>query len=324
VLAMRTISAATAVVAVLSAAPVNAQSYPDRVLKMIVAAPAGGQTDVMARYVAQKIEPGLGQKIIVENRAGAGGATGAKAAAAADPDGYTLFFGNTSTLAVIPAVSKIAGYDPVKDFAPVASVSESYMILVVHPSFPAKTVQEFIAYAKANPGKLNFGNAGAGNVTHLTGEMFKSLAGLDFLNVPFKGGAESITGLLGEQVHFLFESPVVLLPLIRDGKLRALGVTSAQRSAEAPEIPTMVESGVPGFVATLLTGVVAPAGTPAPIVAKLNGLINDSLKSPDMQATLTKFGSVPKVTAPPEFAAFLAGETQKWGSVAQKAGVRVE
>jgi tripartite-type tricarboxylate transporter receptor subunit TctC len=323
--ATRTISALIAVLAAVSAAaPANAQTYPDKIIRMIVPAPAGGQTDVMARYLAQKIEPGLGQKIIIDNRPGAGGATGAKSAATSDPDGYTLFFGNTSTLAVIPAVSKIAGYDPVKDFAPVASVSESYMILVVHPSFPAKTVQEFVAYAKANPGKLNFGNAGAGNVTHLTGEMFKSLAGIDFLNVPFKGGAESITGLLGEQVHFLFESPVVLLPLIRDGKLRALGVTSAQRSSEAPEIPTMVESGVNGFVATLLTGVVAPAGTPPAVVTKLNGLINETLKAPDMQATLTKFGSVPKITAPADFAAFLAGETQKWGSVAQKAGVRVE
>src|SRR5215831_20106428 len=214
---------------------------------MIVPSPAGGQTDVMARLMAQKMQQALGQSVIIDNRAGAGGALGARTAATAEPDGYTLFYGNTSTLAVIPAVSKNPGYDPVKNYAPVASVSESYMILVVHPSFPAKTAQEFIAYAKANPGKLNFGNAGAGNVTHLTGEMFKSLAGIDFLNVPFKGGAESITGLLGEQVHFLFESPVVLLPLIREGRLRALGVTSAQRSAEAPEIPTMVESGVAGF-----------------------------------------------------------------------------
>src|SRR5258705_13261001 len=176
--------------------------YPERLIKMIVPAPAGGQTDVMARLVTQKMQQSLGQSVIIENRPGAGGALAARAAAAADPDGYTLFYGNTSTLAVIPAVSKNAGYDPAKNYAPVASVSESYMILVVHPSFPARTIQEFLAYAKANPGKLNYAHAGAGNVTHLTGEMFRTLAGIDFVNVPHKGGNESVQGVLGNQVDF--------------------------------------------------------------------------------------------------------------------------
>src|SRR5215475_3480899 len=196
--------------------------YPERVIKMIVPSPAGGQTDVMARLMAQKMQQALGQSVIIDNRAGAGGALGARAAATAEPDGYTLFFGNTSTLAVIPAVSRKAGYDPVKNFAPIASVSESYMILTVHPDFPARTIQEFIAYAKANPGKLNFAHAGAGNVTHLTGEMLRAAAGIDFVNVPHRGGAESITSVLGRQVDFVLESPVVLLPLIREGRLRAL------------------------------------------------------------------------------------------------------
>src|SRR3954470_4987260 len=181
--------------------------YPERVIKMIVPSPAGGQTDVMARLMAQKMQQSLGQSVIIENRAGAGGALGARTAAAAEPDGYTLFYGNTSTLAVIPAVSKNAGYDPVKNYAPVASVSESYMILVVHPSFPARTIQEFLAYARANPGKLNFGNAGGGNVTHLTGEMLRAATGIAFVNVPHRGGAESITALLGRQVDFVLESP---------------------------------------------------------------------------------------------------------------------
>src|SRR5215475_64719 len=317
-------SAVAAVLVTLFAAPVHAQTYPDKIIKMIVPAPPGGQTDVMARYLAQKIEPGLGQKIIIENRPGAGGATGAKNAATSDPDGYTLFFGNTSTLAVIPAASKIAGYDPVKDFAPVASVSESYMILVVHPSFPAKTVQEFVAYAKANPGKLNFGNAGAGNVTHLTGEMFRTLAGIDFVNVPHKGGNESVQGVLGNQVDFALESPVILLPLIKDGKLRALGLTSAKRQPEIADVPTMVESGIAGFVATLLTGVVAPAGTPAPIVGKLNSVINDSLKGPEMKDLAARFGSEPRIGTPAEFGTFLAGETRKWADVAKRANVTVE
>jgi tripartite-type tricarboxylate transporter receptor subunit TctC len=298
--------------------------YPERVIKMIVPSPAGGQTDVMARLMAQKMQQGLGQSVIIDNRAGAGGALGARTAATAEPDGYTLFYGNTSTLAVIPAVSKNPGYDPVKNYAPVASVSESYMILVVHPSFPAKTVQEFVAYAKAHPGKLNYAHAGAGNVTHLTGEMFRTLAGIDFVNVPHKGGNESVQGVLGNQVDFALESPVILLPLIKDGKLRALGVTSAKRQAEIADVPTMVESGIAGFVATLLTGVVAPAGTPAPIVGKLNSVINDSLKGPEMKDLAARFGSEPRIGSPAEFGAFLTGETRKWADIAKRANVTVD
>jgi len=316
---------ATTGVAAAAAGPAQAQgSYPDKVIKMIVPAPAGGQTDVLARLLAQKIQQAVGQNVIIDNRPGAGGALGARTLAAAEPDGYTLFYGNTSTLAVIPAVSKNPGYDPAKNFAPIASVSDSYTILVVHPAFPANTVQELVAYAKANPGKLNFGHAGAGNVTHLTGEMFRSLAKIEFLGVPHRGGAESITGLLGQQVHFLFESPVVLLPLIREGKLRALGVTSATRKPELAEVPTMVEAGVPGFTATLLTGIVAPAGTPAPIVGKLNGVINETLKAPDMQELLTKFGSQARIGSPQDFATFLAGETRKWADIAKAANVSVD
>jgi tripartite-type tricarboxylate transporter receptor subunit TctC len=309
-------------IAAAAAVAAHAQgAYPDKVIKMIVPAPPGGQTDVLARLLAQKMQQALGQSVIIDNRPGAGGALGARALAAADPDGYTLFFGNTSTLAVIPAVSKNPGYDPVKNFAPVASVSESYMILVVNPAFPAKSVAEFLAYAKANPGKLNFGHAGAGNVTHLTGEMFRSLAKIDFLGVPHRGGAESITSLLGRQVDFLFESPVVLLPLIADGKLRALGVTSATSQAG---IPTMVELGVTGFVATLLTGIVAPAGTPAAIVTRLNGVINETLKAPDVRDLLAKSGSEARIGTPQEFATFLAGETRKWSEIAKAASVSIE
>src|SRR6478609_4654956 len=287
---------AALILAACAAGPAHAQTvYPERVIKMIVPSPAGGQTDVMARLMAQKMQQALGQSVIIENRAGAGGALGARTAAAAEPDGYTLFYGNTSTLAVIPAVSKNAGYDPVKNYAPVASVSESYMILVVHPSFPARTIQEFLAYAKANPGKLNYAHAGAGNVTHLTGEMFRTLAGIDFVNVPHK-----------------------------EGKLRALAVTSAKRQAEIADVPTMVESGINGFVATLLTGVVAPAGTPGPIVGKLNSVINETLKSPDMKDLVVRFGSEARIGSPREFGTFLAGETQKWADIAKQAGVALD
>jgi tripartite-type tricarboxylate transporter receptor subunit TctC len=308
-----------------AAGSVRAESlYPERVIKMIVPAPAGGQTDVMARLMAQKMQQTLGQSVIIENRAGAGGALAARAAASADPDGYTLFYGNTSTLAVIPAVSRNPGYDPVKNFAPVASVSESYTVLVVHPSFPARTIREFVSYAKAHPGKLNYAHAGAGNVTHLVGEMFRTLAAIDFVNVPHKGGNESVQGVMGGQVDFALESPVILLPLIREGRLRALAVTSAQRKPELPDVPTMVESGIAGFVATLLTGVVAPAGTSATIVGKLNGVINETLVAPDMQDFVARFGSQVRIGSPQEFAAFLAGETGKWANIARAASVSVE
>jgi tripartite-type tricarboxylate transporter receptor subunit TctC len=320
----RSVIAAIAGLALVCAtASLSAQPYPDKPIKLIVPAPPGGQTDVLARYLGQQLQAALGHNVIIDNRAGAGGAIGARAAATAEPDGYTLFFGNTSTLAVIPAVSKKAGYDPVRNFAPVASVSESYMILTVHPDFPAKTIQEFIAYARANPGKLNFANAGAGNVTHLTGEMLRAATGIDFVNVPHRGGAESITAVLGRQVDFMLESPVVLLPLIREGRLRALAVTSARRKAEIADIPTMREGGA-DFVATLLTGVVAPAGTPDAIVTRLNGVINDSLKSAEMRETLAQFGSEPNIMSAGDFAAFIAGEMRKWGEVAKAARVQID
>jgi tripartite-type tricarboxylate transporter receptor subunit TctC len=324
---MRKFAASLAAIAAISivAASARAQSaYPERLIKMIVPSPAGGQTDVMARLMGQKMQQSLGQSVIIENRAGAGGALAARVAASADPDGYTLFYGNTSTLAVIPAVSRNPGYDPAKNYAPVASVSESYTILVVHPSFPAQTIQEFVAYARAHPGKLNYAHAGAGNVTHLIGEMFRTLAAIDFVNVPHKGGNESVQGVLGRQVDFTLESPVILLSLIKEGKLRALAVTSATRQAEIPEVPTMVESGIAGFVATLLTGVVAPAGTPAAIIGKLNGVINETLRAADMKELVVKFGSAVRIGSPQEFAAFLVGETQKWARIAKEAGVSVD
>ena len=320
---------AAVVASVIPACAVSVEShaqapYPERVIKMIVPAPAGGQTDVMARLIAQKIQHPLGQSVIIDNRPGAGGALAARTAASAEPDGYTLFYGNTSTLAVIPAVSKNPGYDPVRNFDPVASVSESYTILVVHPAFPAQRIQEFLAYARAHPGKLNYAHAGAGNVTHLIGEMFRSLAGIDFVNVPHKGGNESVQSVLAQQVDFAFESPVILLSLIREGKLRALAVTSAKRQPEIPNVPSMVESGITGFVATLLTGIVTPAPTPSAIITKLHEVINESLRGGDMNDLVVKFGSEVRIGSPAGFATFLAGETQKWRKIAQQAGVALD
>jgi tripartite-type tricarboxylate transporter receptor subunit TctC len=318
-------SVLTVAAAALAARAALAQgAYPDRLIKLIVPATAGGQTDVLARLLAQKMQPLLGQSVIVEDRGGAGGAIGARAAAAAEPDGYTLLFGNTSVLAVIPVTSKNPGYDPIKNFAPVASVSESYMILVVPPSFPAKTMAEFLTYGRAHPGKLNHAHSGGGNVTQLTSEMFRAMSEIDFINVPHKGGNEAVQAVLGNQVDFAFESPVVLLPLIRNGQVRALAVTSAKRQADIPDIPTVAESGVTGFAATLLTGVVAPAGTPAAVIDKLNAAINEALKAPDMKELIAKFGSQVRIGTPQEFATFLAGETRKWAAAAKAANISID
>jgi tripartite-type tricarboxylate transporter receptor subunit TctC len=303
--------------------PGQGQSYPDKPIRLIVPAAPGGPTDVPARLVAQLL-PKLGQPTVVENRPGAGGAIGARAVATAAPDGYTLLVGNTSVLAVIPAVSVNAAYDPSRDFAPVAKVSESYQVLVVHPSFPINSVKELIDYAKANPGKLNYAHTGAGGLPHLTGELFKSNAGVDIVGVSYKSGGESVTATLGQQVHMTFEGITIVLPLIRDGKLRALAVTSATRTPLAPELPTMIESGVADYVVTTFNGVVAPAGTPGNILERLNATINQGLKTDEMQAAMTKLGAVSNLISPEAFGAFIAAETRKWSAVGKAANVKLD
>jgi tripartite-type tricarboxylate transporter receptor subunit TctC len=304
-------------------AAVPADSFPDKPIRLIVPAAPGGPTDIPARLVAQ-ILPKLGQPAVIENRPGAGGAIGARTVIAAPPDGYTLLVGNTSVLAVQPAVSASAGYDPRIHLAAVAKLSESYQILVVQPSFPAKTVGELIAYAKANPGQLNYAHTGAGGLPHLTGELFKSSAGVDIVGVPYKSGGESVTAVLGGQVQMTFEGITILLPLIREGKLRALAVTSRTRTPLAPDLPTMIEAGVPDYEVTTFNGVLAPAGTPAEIVAALNAAINEGLAAPEMQASLEKLGAVWSPTSPAQFADFIAAETRKWSNVAKAAGIKID
>jgi tripartite-type tricarboxylate transporter receptor subunit TctC len=307
----------------LAGAPVAAQTFPDRPIRLIVPAGPGGPTDLPARLVSQ-ILPKLGQPAVVENRAGAGGAIGARAVAIAAPDGYTLLVGNTSVLAVFPAVSASAGYDPAKNFTPVAKVSESYQILVVPPSSGFTSVRELVAHAKANPGKLNIAHTGAGGLPHLTVELFKSLAGIDIVGVPYKSGGEAVTGVLAEQVDMTFEGITILLPLIREGRLRALAVTSRARTPLAPDLPTMIEAGVPDYEVTTFNGVVAPAGTPAGIVGPLNAAINEGLQTPDMQAYLHKLGAVSQPMSPAEFGAFIAAENRKWSALAKTAGIRTD
>lgn len=302
----------------------DAQTYPDRLIKIVVPYPPGGPIDITARLVAQRLGPILGQTVIIENRGGAGGALGTKAAAGAEPDGYTLLFGNASAFVVGPAVYRFRDYDTLKQFTPIAKVTEGYEVLVVAPDFPAKNVQELIAYAKARPGKLNFGSMGYGNLTHLVAELFKLQTGTDFVHVPYKGSPEAVAGVVAGQVHILFGEVAGLLPLVREGKLRALGVASVGRNALAPELPTMIEGGVDGFVALTFTGVVAPKGTPAPVVTRLNAAINESLKPPEVVAALGKLGAEVRPGSPEEFGAFLAKERDKWVDVVTRTGIKAE
>jgi tripartite-type tricarboxylate transporter receptor subunit TctC len=299
-----------------------AQTYPDRAIKIIVPFPPGGPTDVMGRLVAQILQSGLGQSVVVENRPGAGGTIGAKAVATADADGYTLLYGSTSTLAIGPALYK--NLDPAKAFAPVAMVSDVPFVLVVGPDVPVKSVQELVAYAKANPGKLNFSSAGNGTPPHLTGELFKSATGANIVHIPYKGGAPSITDVISGQVQMTFETTSVLLPLIREGKLRALAVTSAARQPQLPDVPTLIESGLTGFLANSWTGVVAPAGTPADAIVKLNAAINEGLRQPATRASFEKLGVEIKIGSPQDFAAQIGSELQKWSAIIQSSGAKVD
>jgi tripartite-type tricarboxylate transporter receptor subunit TctC len=310
--------------AVHAAGPALAQAYPSKVIKMIVPAGPGGPTDLLARLVGERMSSGLGQPVVLDNRGGGGGAIAARAVALADPDGYTLLFGNTATLANIPAVSKSAGYDPTKSFTAVAKVMDSYMLLVVRPDAPWTSVAELVAYARANPGRLNHGAAGAGNLTHLGGELLKVRANVDFVAVQYKSSAEFNTALLGGQIDFAFDNVTSLRALIDDGKLRALAVTSAARQPDFPAVPTMTEAGVPDYVMTAFFGVVAPAGTPAPIVAKLNAVINDGLKTETLQSALKKLGAAPAIESPEKFAAFISAEMRKWTEISAVAGIKVD
>jgi tripartite-type tricarboxylate transporter receptor subunit TctC len=227
-------------------------------------------------------------------------------------------------LAVIPAVSASAGYDPAKSFTPVAKFSESFQILVVHPSVPVTTVKELLDYAKANPGKLNYAHTGAGGLPHLTGELFLWRTGANIVGVPYRSGGEAVTAVLSQAVHLTFEGITILLPLIREGKVRALAVTSRTRTSLAPDLPTMIEAGVPDYEVTTFNGMMAPAGTPAAIVGKLNAAINEGLKAPDMQETLTKLGAVTNSGPPEQFGAFIAAELEKWRGVAKAANVKID
>jgi tripartite-type tricarboxylate transporter receptor subunit TctC len=298
-----------------------AQTYPTKPIRMVVGFAPGGPADVMARLLAPRMSVALGQTVVVDNRPGAGGTIAARAVAEAEPDGHTLLLGNTSTLVISPLIYKNIGYDPLKGFAPVARLGTTSNILVANPALPVKSVPELIAYAKANPGKLNYSSAGIGTPPHLIGEMFKLRAGLDIVHVPYKGGGPSIQAAIAGEVQFSFENPAVSLPLVQAGNVRALAVTSDTRLAQAPELPTMIEGGLPDFVSVSFTGVVAPGGTPAGIVGRLNAVINETLKTPEISATLAKLAVDAKHETPAEFAAFLGKELERLAPVVKAAGI---
>jgi tripartite-type tricarboxylate transporter receptor subunit TctC len=306
----------------IGADPLLAQTYPDRPIRLIVPFPPGGPTDVMGRVIANQLSATFGP-IIVDNRPGAGSTIGAKAAASAEPDGYTLLFGSTGSLAIAPAIYKNAGYDPLKNFAPVAMISDVPYILVVSPSLPAKTVQDVIAYGKANPGKLNFG-APNGTPTFLLAELFKRVTNADLLVIPYKGGAPVVADLLGGQLQGTFETTSVILSHVHEGTLRPIAVASRTRLSDLPDVPTMIESGIPDFIGNSWTGIAAPAGTPPEIIAKLNAAINAALKSPAVMASFAKLKAEAKIGTPQDFGAFLADEGKRWGEFARLAGVQPE
>src|SRR5215470_378417 len=317
---------AVSVLAVLAggtAAPASAATYPDRMIKIVVPFTPGGPVDLVARLVAQRMAPALGQSVVIENRAGAGGIIGVKTVVNAEPDGYTLLFGNVSTLAVIPAVTRNREYDPARNFVPVAKVSDSPELLVVDPALPVHSVGEFVAYAKARPGTLNYGSSGYGNATHLSAEWFKSKTGVDIVHVPYKGLSDTLTGLIGGQVIMAYGAIEGVLPLAQQGKLRPLAVTTANRFSLIPDLPTMIESGVAGFMVTSFEGVVAPAGTSPAIVARLNAAINETVASAELQVRFAQLGLQPSTGTPEEFAAFFAAENRKWAAIVKDANILI-
>jgi tripartite-type tricarboxylate transporter receptor subunit TctC len=308
--------------AVASAPPAAAQNYPSRVIRMITPFTPGSPVDVAARLLAQHLGSNLGQNVIVDNRPGAGTTTGMKAAAMAEPDGYTLLF-QSSSLVVAPVMYKNLDYDPLKAFIPVANVASSHWVTVVPPSLPVRTVPELIAYARANPGKLNFG-FGQGTAPQLVGEWLKVTNKLDIGSVPYRGGMQAVTDMLGGTIHLNIGTAATLVPLIHEGKLRAISVWGPRRFPELPDVPTMMESGFPGLSLWFWSGLWAPAGTPAAIVDKLNAATNAALRSPEMKASMDKLGIEATIGSPQDFAAFIAAEAPKWARIVEASGVKVD
>jgi len=298
-------------------------AYPDKPVRIIVGFSAGGTTDVVARIVAKELSDELGQSFVVENKPGGGSNIGAEQVARAEPDGYTLLM-VAVTSAINQTLYSNMKFDLVKDFAPIALAAKVPNILVINPSVPVKSVKELVDYAKAHPGKLAFASSGSGTSIHMAGELFKLQAGIDVLHVPYKGSAPAITDLIGGQVQFMFDNMPSAWPHVQAGKLRALAVTTKTRSPTAPDVPTMAESGFPKFDVSSWFGLIAPAGTPPDIVAKLNAATQKALGKPEVQKRFQDLGAVSEPTTPEQFATFIRGEVDQWRPVVQASGAKVD
>ena len=318
---MKNSTIALAVLAAIAALPAAAQTYPNRPIRLVVPSSPGGGTDITGRIVANKLSEQLGQQVVVDNRAGAGTIIGIEIAAKAPPDGYTLLMG-LSTLAINPSMYAKLPYDALRDLAPISLAVLSPNILTVHPSVPAKTVKEFIALAKAKPGTITFGSAGQATSPHLSGELLKVLAKIDIVHVPFKGSGQSVISSISGEIAANFPSVPTAIPYIKAGKLRGLGVTMAKRTAALPDVPSIAEAGVPGYEATQWFGMLAPAGTPRPIIDRLNHEMVKLLKSPEVRDRLIADGTDPAPTTPEEFGAYINSETEKWTKVIKAAGIK--
>jgi tripartite-type tricarboxylate transporter receptor subunit TctC len=308
-----------------AALPAGAASdYPSRPIHLIVPFPPGGGADILARTVTPRLEKSLGQPIVVENRPGAGGNVGAEYVARAAPDGYTLLYGTNGTHGINASLYRNLRFDPIKDFIPVSRMTTIAAMLIVNPNFPPTTVEELIRYAKANPGKVNFASAGNGTTSHLAGELFKTMAGIDIVHVPYRGGALAVTDLMGGQVQMMIDVMPNALPLARDGRARGIAVSTATRYPGAPEYPTIAESGLPGFEASAWDGIFVPAGTPAPIVARLNAVIREAVEDPQIAEALKARGAQPMPNSPEAFARHIAESSEKWARAVRASGAKID
>ena len=301
-----------------------AQSWPSKPLRMIVPFPPGGAVDILGRAISQKLSDALGQGVVVDNRAGAGGAVGSEAAAKSPNDGYTLLMGSTSTISINPVLVSKPTYDPQNDFTPVSQVAFVPHMLVASMTVPATNLKEFVAYAKANPGKLNYGSAGNGTPHHIAGEMFKQLTGVDMVHVPYKGTGPAVNDLLAGQLSFMSVEVLAALPHVRAGKLRALGMATATRSEVATDIPTVGESGVPGFVVTAWYGVFAPAGSPPEAIKRVAAEVAKAVQAPDFRERLANLGATPVGSTPEDFARFLRAENVRWANAVKTSGAKLD
>jgi tripartite-type tricarboxylate transporter receptor subunit TctC len=291
---------------------------------MVVPFPAGGATDIVGRLIAQKLSESFGQQVIVDNRGGAGGTIGSDVAAKSPPDGYTMLLATSSTHAVAPSLYAKLPYDPVKDFSPVTLAATATILLAVHPSLPARSVKELISLAKRQPNALSFASSGNGGISHLVGEQFKSMAGIEMLHVPYKGDTPALVDLVSGQVHLMFGTAVSFLPYVKAGRLNAVAVTNPKRSPVVPNVPTVSESGLPGFEALQWFGVFVPAGTPKDIVSRLHAEIIKLLKLPDVRERLASLGAEVVGNSPEQFASFQKADSAKWAKVVKQSGAKIE